>query len=399
MTTCEAIVLAGGLGTRLRPLVSDRPKPMAEINGRPFLAYLLDDLISRGITRIILSVGYRHEVIRDFFGKLYRGCELVYAVEDTPLGTGGALCLALGLARSAELFVVNGDTWFPVSLDLLSDTCIRQQADMVIALHPVDDASRYGTIQLAPDGRITSFLEKNSTTGPALINGGVYLMKSDIFSHEELPLKFSLETGFLEKATTRKRLFGVVSDAPFIDIGIPETYSKAARFLPPAPVKKKALFLDRDGTINVEKNYVFRKEDFEFRDGILELARSYYQQGYLIFVITNQAGIARGYYTAGDVEKLHAWMEEQFREYGIELTKIYYCPHHPDLTGPCSCRKPAPGMILDAIREYDVDPESSVLFGDKISDVEAGISARIGTNYLVRETGTITVKNVTLYKG
>ena len=164
-------------------------------------------------------------------------------------------------------------------------------------------------------------------------------------------------------------------------------------------MKKRALFLDRDGTINVEKNYVFRVEDFEFRDGIFELTHSYYMRQYLIFVITNQAGIARGYYTSADVEVLHTWMREQFRERGIELTGIYYCPHHPGITGACTCRKPAPGMILDAIREYGVDACRSVLFGDKVSDVQAGMNAGIGTNYLVRETGAITRENVTLYKG
>ena len=114
MISREAIVLAGGRGTRLQPLVNDRPKPMAEINGRPFLAWLLDDLITKGITRIILSVGYRHEMIRNWFGERYRGCELCYAVEETPLGTGGGLRKALELARSEVVFVVNGDTWFPV---------------------------------------------------------------------------------------------------------------------------------------------------------------------------------------------------------------------------------------------------------------------------------------------
>ena len=396
MISREAIVLAGGRGTRLQPLVNDRPKPMAEINGRPFLAWLLDDLITKGITRIILSVGYRHEMIRNWFGERYRGCELCYAVEETPLGTGGGLRKALELARSEVVFVVNGDTWFPVPFDLPTALFNSREADMVIVLRRNDDASRYGTIHADTDGRITSFTEKNNLTGPARINGGVYLLKSNIFSWEELPRVFSLETGFLEKATARKKIFGVVSDAPFIDIGLPETYLKASLML---PQKRKALFLDRDGTVNIEKNYVVRIEDFEFREGIFELTREYFAKGYLVFVITNQAGIARGFYTPGEVEKLHLWMSEQFRKNGIELTAVYYCPHHPDFTGPCDCRKPAPGMILAAIREYGVEAQSSALYGDKVSDVEAGIRAGIGANYLVGEKGIINTENVTLYKG
>lgn len=235
MITREAIVLAGGLGTRLRPLVSDRPKPMAEINGRPFLAYLLDDLTTKGINRIILSVGHLHEMIRNFFGTLYKGCEVVYAVENSPLGTGGGLRLALESALSEELFVVNGDTWFPVPFELPEEIYRRQQADMVIVLRKVEDASRYGTIGMAPDGRIIAFREKTGSATPGLINGGVYLVKSNLFASAKLPPRFSLETDFLEKSTSRKRLFGVISDAPFLDIGLPETYGKAAQILPENP--------------------------------------------------------------------------------------------------------------------------------------------------------------------
>lgn len=235
MITREAIVLAGGLGTRLRPLVNDRPKPMADINGRPFLAYLLDDLTTKGINRIILSVGHLHEMIRDFFGTFYTGCEVVYVVENTPLGTGGGLQLALGSALSEELFVINGDTWFPVPFELPEEIYRRQHADMVIVLRKVDDASRYGTIVMAPDGRINAFREKTGSATPGLINGGVYLMKSNLFASAKLPPQFSLETDFLEKSTSRKRIFGVVSDAQFLDIGLPETYSTAAQILPKIP--------------------------------------------------------------------------------------------------------------------------------------------------------------------
>ncbi len=164
------------------------------------------------------------------------------------------------------------------------------------------------------------------------------------------------------------------------------------------PMTTKALFLDRDGTINVEKHYLWKVEDFEFREGIFQLADEYYSAGYLIFVITNQAGVARGYYTEKDLEVLHRWMTEQFRKKGIHITEISYCPHHPDVTGACSCRKPRPGMILRLLEKYGVDAGASLLVGDKMSDVEAGLRAGIGTNWLVRETGKVSKENVTVYK-
>lgn len=140
---------------------------------------------------------------------------------------------------------------------------------------------------------------------------------------------------------------------------------------------KKALFLDRDGVINVDKAYVFRIDDFEFIPGIFELCRKYRSEGYLIIVITNQAGIARGLYTEKDFEELTLWMTDQFRDRGIEIAKVYHCPHHPYFTGPCDCRKPEPGMLLHAVRDFDLDISQCVLIGDKESDLEAGRRAGI----------------------
>ena len=147
---------------------------------------------------------------------------------------------------------------------------------------------------------------------------------------------------------------------------------------------KKALFLDRDGVINIEKNYVYKIEDFEFVDGIFELCRKYQEEGYLLFVITNQAGIARDYYTEEDFQTLTTWMLDEFKKEGIKITKVYYCPHHPEFTGECACRKPKPGMILQAEKEFDLDLRNSVLIGDKMSDIEAGKVAGVSKCYFVK---------------
>ncbi|WP_434637398.1 D-glycero-beta-D-manno-heptose 1,7-bisphosphate 7-phosphatase [Sulfurimonas sp. NW7] len=145
----------------------------------------------------------------------------------------------------------------------------------------------------------------------------------------------------------------------------------------------KALFLDRDGVINVEKNYVYKIEDFEFVDGIFDVCKHFQSQGYIIIVITNQAGIARGYYSEDDFHKLTRWMLEEFSKEGINISKVYHCPHHPEFTGECECRKPKPGMILEAQKEFDIDLSKSILVGDKESDIKSGINAGIGVNYLL----------------
>jgi D-glycero-D-manno-heptose 1,7-bisphosphate phosphatase len=148
-------------------------------------------------------------------------------------------------------------------------------------------------------------------------------------------------------------------------------------------MKKSALFLDRDGVVNTETNYVCRVEDFKFAKGIFKLCEKFQSENYKIFIITNQSGISRGFYSEADFHNLNDWMLNSFLENGITISKVYYCPHHPDITGPCNCRKPNPGMIKQAENEFDLDLLNSVLIGDSISDIMAGKNAGVGTNILV----------------
>jgi D-glycero-D-manno-heptose 1,7-bisphosphate phosphatase len=148
-------------------------------------------------------------------------------------------------------------------------------------------------------------------------------------------------------------------------------------------MKSKALFLDRDGVINKEINYLYRIEDFIFIDGVFELCKKYQNANYKIFVITNQAGISRGFYSEDDYKKLTNWMINEFLKKGITIMEVYHCPHHPEITGECSCRKPNPGMIKQAEYEYSLDLSGSILIGDKMSDIEAGKNAGVGLNVLI----------------
>ena len=152
---------------------------------------------------------------------------------------------------------------------------------------------------------------------------------------------------------------------------------------------QKALFLDRDGVINVEKNYLYKIEDFEFIDGIFELCRHYQELGFIIIVVTNQSGIARNYYSEEDFQKLSQWMIVEFLKQNIVISKVYHCPHHPKISGECSCRKPKAGMFLEAKEEFGIDMQNSIMVGDKERDVEAGLNAGVKENYLFAESGNV----------
>ena len=151
----------------------------------------------------------------------------------------------------------------------------------------------------------------------------------------------------------------------------------------------KALFLDRDGVINIEKDYLYKIEDFEFTDGIIDLCLHYLKLGYVIIVVTNQSGISRNYYSEDDFEILTAWMIKEFLKNNIKILKVYHCPHHPSISGECSCRKPNPGMLLDAQKEFNIDMLHSIIVGDKERDIEAGLNAGLVETYLFDETKTV----------
>ena len=365
----EAIILAGGFGTRLRHIVSDVPKPMAPVDGRPFLRYLLDDLTSKGVDRIIIAVGYLKDVIIEYFGSSYRGAELIYSPEDTPLFTGGAVKQALRLCREETVFVVNGDTYFDVDLSAMTKFKVAQKASFVLAACPMHNFDRYGTLELGSSGRILKFCEKTPTEY-GVINGGIYLMDRTFLAGIEAQT-FSLENDVLEKVVAEQELFAFMSEGYFIDIGVPTDYERAQKDFRLRHPLQKAAFFDRDGTINVDVNYLYKPEDLVFIKGMPEFIHKWNQWGYKVIVVTNQAGIARGMYSEENMRALHRHMNERLKDWGAHIDAFYYCPHHPDFTGPCSCRKPAPGMIEKAIREFDLDPAQCILFGDKPWDIEA----------------------------
>ena len=227
----SAIILAGGLGTRLQGVVKDLPKPMAPINGKPFLTYLLDYLIYYGYTKVILSVGYLHEKIEDFFRNRYKSIEIDYAVETEPLGTGGAIAFALEKCQSLNVLILNGDTIFRTDLAAFETFHLSKKGQFSMVLRHMPDVSRYGSVQTDNNDLITMFTEKGTASGEGLINGGIYLINKQLLSKHPMPQKFSFEKDLMEKIFDTEPLYGFRSDAYFIDIGIPEDYVRAQKEL------------------------------------------------------------------------------------------------------------------------------------------------------------------------
>ena len=221
----EAIILAGGLGTRLRSVVSEVPKVMAPVAGKPFLHYIITKLIDAKVSRVVLSVGYKHEIIEEFIAQSNYDAEFVFVVEAEPLGTGGGIQLALKACHQFDVFIINGDSYFDCPLDLLMQEHLLNKADISLALKPMLNFERYGTVEVE-DNRIIQFNEKRFCA-EGLINAGVYVAQRNCLEPLQLPQAFSMEKEVFEAHTTDLKIMGFPFDNYFIDIGIPEDFEKA----------------------------------------------------------------------------------------------------------------------------------------------------------------------------
>lgn len=373
----EAIVLAGGFGTRLAHVVPDVCKPMAPVAGRPFLRFIMDQLAAAGFDRVVVADGYRREQIEGFFGPEYRGTAIEYSPEVTPLLTGGAVKRALSRCESDWVFVLNGDTWLDVDFAAMEAAAAvaPENASAVIAVKRMRDFERYGTVDVDACGALTAFHEKRPCE-EGLINAGVYLLRRDAL--DGMPDKFSLESDYFERVVGDGELLAVECAGGFIDIGVPEDYELAQTMLAPLARPWKLAMFDRDGTINVDTGHLHESEKLELIPSTVDIMRGYSDDpDYKVVVVTNQAGIAKGLYTEADMRRLHRYMENELEKLGVHVDAWYFCPHHPDYTGPCECRKPAPGMLLAAMRDFDAESVECLMYGDKPSDETAAIAAGV----------------------
>jgi D-glycero-D-manno-heptose 1,7-bisphosphate phosphatase len=370
----QAVVLAGGLGTRLGSMTRSLPKPMMDVSGRPFLSYLLENLRRQGIQEVILSVGHLADIIRDFADNISRpGFQIKFASENEPLGTGGALRNCMDLLQE-DFFVLNGDTLFDVNLASLATS----PGENKMALRLVPDAGRYGSASL--DGsRVVGFLEKG-IQGEGLINGGVlHLSRASLGLLP--PGKSSIESDLLPKLAEAGRLHSYRSDSFFIDIGIPESLEEAQASIPDWE-KKPIAFLDRDGVLNHDLGHVHKVEQFKWIDGAQMAVRYLNDMGYHVVLVTNQAGIAKGMYSEEDFHALTRWMKQELWKHGAHLDAVYHCPYHPDAIRPqyrkaSEDRKPGPGMLLRAMAELPCDLPSSFFIGNQPTDRQAANGAHV----------------------
>lgn len=395
----EAIVLAGGQGTRLRSAIGEFPKPMAPINGVPFLQILLDYLSEQGINRVVLSVGYKWEVIQQTFGNTYKNLSVDYAVENEPLGTGGGIRLALEKVQGENVFVLNGDTFFNVSLTEIETLHLEKNAACTLALKKVENGSRYGSISLREDGEIIGFDEKVERE-EALINGGVYCLNKKTFNQFTTASRFSFETEFLTNPLML--LYGKIFDSYFKDIGIPEDYHQFEKDQKnPLKImqgeklsidKSWTLFLDRDGVINERliDDYVKQLNELEIIKNVPEAISFFTKVFGRIVVVTNQQGIGKGMMTADDLSIIHGFIAEVIKSAGGKIDQFYFAPQ---LKAENSIyRKPGIGMGLQAKTEFpEIDFTKCLMVGDSESDIEFGM--KLGMKTVMLKNGrNITTK-------
>lgn len=372
----EAIILAGGKGTRLQSVVKDVPKPMADISGKPFLYYLIEKLIKQNVNRFIISVGYKANVIIDYFGNNFNGCSIVYAIEQTALGTGGALKYALSFTTTNDVIVLNGDTFFDIDFQKLEYIFNNKRPVFSFALRNIYNNNRYGGVELDENLRIINYTEKDFI-GDVYINAGIYIVDKSKFSllTDDLPPVFSLEEDFFKILYKNIELIGIpYIDAYFIDIGIPEDYYKGFIEIPKTfeyvENTFNTLFLDRDGVINnkIENDYVLKWENFIFKDGFLDNINQLSKKFKRILIITNQRCVGKGLMTKDALLQIHDKMSKIILTEGVKIDKIYFCSAVEDTD---IRRKPNVGMFLDAKNDYiDITfDRNSFMIGDSITDL------------------------------
>lgn len=383
----EAIILAGGLGTRLREAVPDLPKCMAPVAGKPFLSYVIDHLRMQGIERFIFSLGYKWGVIEEYLQKEYSTLDYTSVIEGEPLGTGGAIHLALQKSSTENIVLANGDTLFKINLDEVAKLHKAQNAECTLTLKPMHHFDRYGVVEINDAGKILSFKEKQFYQ-EGFINGGIYLLNKKKFLSHSFSEKFSFEKDYLEKYDKEGNFFGSCQEGYFIDIGIPEDYNKAQIDLKRTALdlnkidKSWTLFLDRDGVINEEKigEYVLHWGEFVFSKGVLDVFKKLSDSFGRIIVVSNQRGVGKGLMKEAALQSIHLEMQ---REVGIvdgKIDKIYYCVEKDD---KCFNRKPNPGMALQALKDFsDIDFSKSVMVGNKPGDMKFGRAAGMFTVFV-----------------
>ena len=392
MKNIDLVILAGGKGTRIKEFLDDKPKPMVKFNDIYFLQYLINSLSKFSFNKIYILTGFKHKIIfKNFHNKIFNLTKIKCLKEKNPMGTGGAL-LNLKKEKLNDFILVNGDTIFDIDINNLMKCCVKK---------------KLGSIALAANKKNTNSLKLNSLSlknnhlsydkKGQLMNGGVYFFKKKILNL--IPKKrFSLENDFLPNLINKKLLTGKVYKNFFLDIGTPK-YFKISENKLENHFKRPAAFLDRDGVINHDFGYVHKKKNFKFKKGVIDGLKYLSKKNFLIFIVTNQAGIAKGIFEELDFFKLQSFVSKELLKHNIMINDVQYSPFHPSGKIPkyrkkTNLRKPGNQMIKNILKKFIIDKKKSFMIGDKISDKKCAKKSSIKF-YFAEENFETLIKRIT----
>ena len=390
----QAIILAGGLGTRMQPVTATVPKSMMLIGGKPLLEHQIGCLVRNGVKEIVLIVNHLKEPIRDFFGDGRNwGVSIRYYAEEEPLGTVGGI-KNIEEWMEDDFLVVYGDVMFDVEINKLINFHNRTKSACTLVLHPNDHPFDSDLVEVDRRDCITAFHpspRRESRFYRNLVNAGLYVMSKSVLSHLQKNKKADFGKDVFPIILNKMNLMGYYTAEYLKDMGTPERLEQVRRDFESGLIasrnlgkKQKAIFLDRDGVLNIDTDLVKTPEELEVYHYVGPAIKQINDSGYLAIVITNQSAVARNLCTEDDLRVIHNKLETIIGLSHARLDAIYYCPHHPDGGFPeenpaykidCHCRKPKPGMLLDAARDFNIDLLQSWFIGDSERDVLAGKSA------------------------
>jgi len=397
--------MAGGKGTRIQSVVSDIPKPMIKIGKIPVLEYEIKNLVKQGFTDIIITVSHLGHIIKEYFGDgSFWGANITYYEEEYPLGNGGALFF-LRRQLDSDFLLLNADVVFDVDFHRFVKFHKEKGGLVTLFTHPNSHPYDSGLIIADENGRVKKWLAKEEERPQYyknLVNAGLHIINPAVLDmvdagniygrkREVISEKIDLDRQILKPLVQTGQVFSYNSPEYVKDMGTPDRLQVVEKDFLTGRIKAKnlrnkqrAIFLDRDGTINIYKGFLRNINDFELIQGIGDAIQRINEQGYLAIVVTNQPVIARGELSKEELEEIHNRMETELGREGAYLDGIYVCPHHPDkgyegevvgLKIDCACRKPKPGMLLCAEKDFNINLEESWMVGDRESDIKAGRAA------------------------
>ena len=399
----KAVIMAGGKGTRIQEINSEVPKPMIPVLGKPILQYQIEALKTQGVKDFILVVGYLGHIVKEYFsdgGKF--GVHIEYIEEKEPLGTAGALYLLKG--KIAEDFLLLcGDLIFDIDVQKFYAAHKRCGGEVTLFTHPNSHPYDSGIIVADGDNRVLNWLHKEDERlwYRNRVNAGLHFMAPSIFERFSELKKTDLDRDILKPMIGEGKLYVYDSPEYVKDMGTPDRYFSVIDDLQSGRAvaknlshRQRAVFLDRDGTINRYVGFLTDIEQFELLEHVSEAIRKINESGYLAIVVSNQPVIARGEVSLAELQEIHNKMETLLGKDGAYLDAIYFCPHHPhsgyqgerkEYKIVCDCRKPQAGMLFKAAQDFNIDLSKSWMVGDSESDILCGQNAGCKTAFIGRD--------------